>query len=58
LLSNYSIKAVVGLIDYLIRENYIAQEEGVRPSIYVTTKGQVFLKERPSIQIPGVSLPA
>src|SRR5262249_43450823 len=58
LLSHYSIKAVVGLIDYLISENYIAQEEGMRPSIYVTSKGQVFLRERPAIHIPGVSLPA
>jgi RQC domain-containing protein len=58
LLSDYSIKAVIGLIDYLITENYIAQEDGLRPSIYVTTKGQMFLKQRPSIQIPGVSRPA
>jgi ATP-dependent DNA helicase RecQ len=55
LLSTYSIKSVTGMIDHLIRENYIAQEEGFRPSIYVTAKGQVFLKERPSIDIPGVS---
>ena len=58
LLSDYSIKAVVSLIDYLISENYIAQEEGMRPSIYLTAKGQVFLKERPAIHIPGVSRPA
>jgi hypothetical protein len=43
------------MIDHLIRENYIAQEEGFRPSIYVTAKGQVFLKERPAIEIPGIS---
>ena len=55
LLSDYSIKSVTGMIDYLIRENYIGQEEGFRPSIYVTPKGQVFLKERPVIEIPGVS---
>src|SRR5205814_4971817 len=58
LLSDYSLKAVGGLIDYLISENYIAQEEGLRPSIYVTAKGQAFLKERPAIHIPGVSRPA
>jgi ATP-dependent DNA helicase RecQ len=55
LLSDYSIKSVTGMIDYLIEENYIGQEEGFRPSIYVTTKGQIFLKERPEIVIPGVS---
>jgi ATP-dependent DNA helicase RecQ len=58
LLSTYSIKSVTGMIDYLIGENYIAQETGFRPSIYVTPKGEVFLKERPEIAIPGVSLPA
>ena len=46
------------MIDYLIGENYIGQEEGMRPSIYVTAKGQVFLKERPEIDIPGVNRPA
>jgi hypothetical protein len=55
LLSDYSIKSVTGMIDYLISENYIGQEEGFRPSIYVTPKGQVFLKERPLIEIPGIS---
>ena len=55
LLSDYSIKSVTGMIDHLITENYIGQEEGGRPSIYVTAKGQVFLKERPEIEIPGVS---
>src|SRR5262249_36653977 len=55
LLSDYSIKSVTGMIDYLINENYIGQEEGFRPSIYVTPKGQAFLKERPLIEIPGVN---
>jgi ATP-dependent DNA helicase RecQ len=55
LLSDYSIKTVTGMIDYLISEEYIAQQQGFRPSIYVTPKGQVFLKERPVIEIPGVS---
>lgn len=56
LLSDYSIKSVTGMIDYLISQEYIAQQqEGSRPSIYVTSKGQVFLKERPVIAIPGVS---
>ena len=58
LLSKYSIKSVTGMIDYLIAENYIAQETGFRPSIYVTQKGEVFLKERPEIAMPGISLPA
>ncbi|HEY2382956.1 MAG TPA: RecQ family ATP-dependent DNA helicase [Terriglobia bacterium] len=58
LLSDYSIKSVTGMIDYLIGEEYIAQLDGFRPAIYVTPKGQVFLKERPQIAIPGVSHPA
>ena len=58
LLADYSIRSVTSMIDYLISENYIGQEEGFRPSIYVTAKGQVFLKERPEIEIPGVSRPA
>ena len=58
LLSDYPIKTVTSMIDYLIGENYIAQDQGFRPSIYVTTKGQVFLKERPEIDLPGVSHPA
>ncbi len=58
LLSSYSIKSVTGIIDFLIDENYIAQESGFRPSIYVTAKGQAFLKERPKIAIPGVIPPA
>lgn len=58
LLSDYSIKSVTGMIDHLIGENYIAQEAGFRPSIFVTPKGEVFLKERPEIEIPGVSRPA
>jgi ATP-dependent DNA helicase RecQ len=58
LLSTYSIKSVTGMIDYLIAENYIAQDSGFRPSIYLTAKGEVFLKERPEIAMPGVSHPA
>jgi len=58
LLSDYSIKSVTNIIDYLISENYIGQEDGFRPSIFVTSKGQLFLKERPEIEIPGVSRPA
>ena len=46
------------MIDYLIAEDYIGQEEGVRPTIFVTSKGKLFLKERPEIQIPGVTHPA
>jgi ATP-dependent DNA helicase RecQ len=55
LLSQYSIKSVTGMIDYLIAENYIGQETGFRPAIYVTSKGETFLKERPEIEIPGVN---
>jgi ATP-dependent DNA helicase RecQ len=55
LLSEYSIKSIVGMIDHLLAQNYIAQETGFRPSIYVTPKGEVFLRERPEIEIPGVS---
>lgn len=55
LLSDYSIKSVTGMIDYLIQEQYIAQQEGGRPSIYVTPKGETFLKQRPEIHMPGVS---
>jgi ATP-dependent DNA helicase RecQ len=58
LLSDYSIKSIVAMIDYLLAENYIAQDAGFRPSIYVTPKGEIFLKERPEIEIPGVSRPA
>jgi len=55
LLSRYLFTSVTGMIDHLIAENYIGQETGFRPSIYVTSKGQAFLKERPEIEIPGVS---
>ena len=55
LLSEYSTKSIVGMIDHLLSENYIGQEAGFRPSIYLTTKGELFLKERPEIEIPGVS---
>jgi len=54
LLSDYSIKSLTVMIDYLITKDYIGQEEGFRPAIFVTPKGQIFLKERPAIQIPGV----
>jgi ATP-dependent DNA helicase RecQ len=57
LLSAYSIKSLTGMIDYLIAEDYIGQEAGFRPSIFVTSKGEVFLKERPEIEIPGVNQP-
>jgi ATP-dependent DNA helicase RecQ len=57
LLADYSIKTVTSMIDFLINENYIGQEDGLRPSIFVTPKGEVFLKQRPEIEIPGVSRP-
>jgi ATP-dependent DNA helicase RecQ len=53
LLSEYSIKAVIGMVDYLIAQNYMAQEAGVPSSIRLTAKGQEFLKEKPEIEIPG-----
>ena len=55
LLSQHSIKSVTAMIDHLIAENYIAQESGFRPSICVTPKGRVFLKEKPEIEIPGIN---
>ena len=58
LLSQHSIKSLMAMIDHLIAENYIAQEHGFRPSIHVTPKGRVFLKEKPEIEIPGVNHPA
>jgi ATP-dependent DNA helicase RecQ len=58
LLADYSIRSVTTMIDYLISEEYVGQEEGPRPIIFVTPKGKVFLKERPAIEIPGVNRPA
>jgi ATP-dependent DNA helicase RecQ len=57
LLADYSIRTVTTMIDYLISEEYVGQEQGHRPVIFVTAKGQVFLKERPPIEIPGVNRP-
>jgi ATP-dependent DNA helicase RecQ len=52
ILPEYSIRSIVGIIDFLIGEGYIDPGEGFRPTIRVTTKGRQFLKERPSIAIP------
>jgi len=54
ILPEYSIRAIVGIIDYLIQEGYIDPGDGFRPIIRVTTKGRQFLKERPPIAIPAI----
>jgi ATP-dependent DNA helicase RecQ len=54
ILSQYSIRAIVGMIDYLISDGYIDPGEGLRPVIRVTPKGRQLLKERVPIVIPGV----
>jgi ATP-dependent DNA helicase RecQ len=53
ILSNYSIRTIVGIIDFLISEDYIGGGQGFRPQIHVTSKGRQFLKERKPIDIPG-----
>jgi ATP-dependent DNA helicase RecQ len=52
ILSEYPIRAIVGLIDFLIGEGYIDTGEGFRPTIRVTPKGRQFLKDRVPIIIP------
>jgi ATP-dependent DNA helicase RecQ len=54
ILSEYPIRAIVGLIDFLIGEGYIDTGEGFRPTIRVTPKGRQFLKDRVPIIIPQV----
>jgi ATP-dependent DNA helicase RecQ len=54
ILSEYPIRSIVGLIDFLIGEGYIDGGEGFRPIMRVTAKGRQFLKERTPIIIPGV----
>jgi len=54
ILPEYSIRAIVGIIDFLIEEGYIDPGDGFRPIIRVTTKGRQFLKERPQIAIPAI----
>ncbi len=53
ILSEYPIRSIVGLIDFLIGEGYIDGGEGFRPIIRVTSKGRQFLKDRTPIIIPG-----
>jgi ATP-dependent DNA helicase RecQ len=53
ILSGYSIRAIVSMIDYLIGEGYIDGGDGFRPVIRVTEKGRQFLRDRPAIVIPG-----
>src|SRR5688572_25760887 len=52
ILPEYSIRSIVGIIDFMIEEGYIDPGDGFRPTIRVTTKGRQFLKERPPIAIP------
>ena len=52
ILPEYSIAAIVGIIDYLIAEGYIDPGEGFRPIIRVTPKGRQLLKDRTPIAIP------
>ena len=54
ILPEYSIRSLVGIIDFLIGEGYIDPGEGFRPTVRVTTKGRQFLKERPPIAIPAI----
>jgi ATP-dependent DNA helicase RecQ len=54
ILPEYSIRSIVGIIDFLIGEGYIDPGEGFRPTIRVTTKGREFLKERPPIALPAM----
>jgi ATP-dependent DNA helicase RecQ len=54
ILPDYSIRSIVGIIDFLIGEGYIDTGDGFRPTIRVTTKGRQFLKERPPIAIPAM----
>jgi ATP-dependent DNA helicase RecQ len=53
ILSEYPIRSIVGLIDFLIGEGYIDGGEGFRPIIRVTPKGRQFLKDRVPLIIPG-----
>lgn len=53
ILSDYPIRRIVEIIDYLIGEGYIDGGQGLRPVVRVTPKGRQFLKERPPISIPA-----
>jgi len=53
ILQEYSIRSIVGIIDFLIGEGYIDPGDGFRPIIRVTPKGRQFLKDRVPIVIPG-----
>ena len=54
ILPEYSIRAIMGIIDFLIGEGYIDPGDGFRPMIRVTTKGRQFLKERTPLTIPAM----
>ena len=49
------IAVALGLV---LPSGAIAQEAASRPSIYVTAKGELFIKERSKIVIPGIELTA
>jgi len=54
IMPEYSIRSIVGTIDFLIEEGYIDPGDGFRPIVRVTSKGRQFLKERPPIALPVV----
>ena len=54
ILPGYSIRSIVGIIDFLISEGYIDPGDGYRPIIRVTDKGRQYLKDRTPIAIPAV----
>ena len=53
ILSEYPIRSIVGIIDFLIGEGYIDGGEGSRPVIRVAPKGRQLLKDRNPIIIPS-----
>lgn len=55
ILPDYSIRSIVGIIDFLIGEGLIDPGDGTRPVIGVTPKGRQFMKERAPIVIPAAA---
>jgi superfamily II DNA helicase RecQ len=56
ILPDHSIGSIVSFIDFLISEGYIDPGDGYRPIIRVTDKGRQFIKDRPSLEMPRVTL--
>jgi ATP-dependent DNA helicase RecQ len=54
ILSDYSISAIVSMIDHLIGEGYMEGGDGYRPVVRVSIRGREVLKDRSPISIPGV----